>query len=166
MKKLLLAFFLCFAALSAHAQTGKSALFIYSCKIINMVMSFLSFAIEYVISVCSNKQMIWTYAWRIVAMMANQQSFRDWTKVQFPRNAMSFYHSSWIGSMDTAIVSVFSNKTHSCPNPTGFSFLDFAPKSLRERSTFDAISRRAVALKAAIFSRSPWIDGGKIATAF
>ena len=82
--------------------------------------------IVHIFSICSQKQMIWSNAWRIVATMANKLSFWNRPIVQFERKSISQHGLSWVSCLNAAIsFPVF----RSLPNPTMRGFIDVFPKS-------------------------------------
>lgn len=81
-------------------------------------------AILNVVFLSSKKQMIWSYAWRIVASMKHVKSFWNWTKMYFPRITMgkTYFTSPCNRSMTVVSPMAF-------PYPTTLGFINESPKS-------------------------------------
>lgn len=83
-----------------------------------------------VFSVFAKKQVVWSYARRIVAAMQNQQTCWDRSKVQFPRQAMCSQCA--IGFIAGADLAIAGTEFCSSPKPTGIGLFDIRPKALLE----------------------------------
>jgi len=108
----------------------QSSTFIYSGEIVVMIPTFFLFTIFLIIALCSNKQVIWTHACRIITRMTNLQPFWNWSEAHFPRKSVCLNHSFSIRKADTSISSPFSFSESSNPKPASFCFLHKRPESL------------------------------------
>jgi len=126
-----------FKRFSAHSEFSYSEDLIF-CKfmhsaffsaIIYWEMSSFIPRIFLIIAFCSNEQMIGVYAWRVIAFMANLQSFWNYSEMYFPGNAMCF--KVFISKIYSAVV-ICRNALSVNPQPTFFSFFNVPPKSFRQ----------------------------------
>lgn len=69
--------------------------------------------ISHIIRICSNKEMFWIYAWRVVALVANQKIFWNRANEKLIRGPMRFLH----GFLVKPKCSVIGFISISSPNP-------------------------------------------------
>ena len=81
-----------------------------------------------IISIRTQKQMVGVYTFRIIAFMANQQTFRNRAFMKSVRKPMRLYFFS--RSTATSHLPVTFSIETSCPQPAVFRFFNFIPESI------------------------------------
>ena len=89
-------------------------------------LSSLADCILHIVTAGSDKKMIWSHTGRIVAVMANMESFRNCSEVDFPRCTV---RSNANVAACISNISITARLT-SRPNPTRFHFSNKFPKSI------------------------------------
>jgi len=89
--------------------------------------------VERIGGLSAKKEIIWFYAWRIIATVKNVQPFRDRTVMDFPRYTVSKMPNLFTISATANNSVVTLEQAGASPNPTGIGFLDFIPKPLCHR---------------------------------
>lgn len=93
------------------------------------VPTFVNFIVR-VVLIRSKPKMVGVYARRIVALMANTQTPRNWTVMQYPRRPRCRYNAAFVPFVKASVV---PSLRCTRPKPTRFRLVHFGPKPLRKR---------------------------------
>jgi hypothetical protein len=89
--------------------------------------------VVYVILVCSEEQVIWAHAWRVVAAVKDVHSPRKSTEVDFIRQAMSGYEHRLAHSVNGAKRPVTAASSCPFPRPAAIAPANEGPKAIYQR---------------------------------
>jgi hypothetical protein len=125
---------------SGFSQFGKAGSFAMS-------MPLLLNRIGSILGICPKKQMIGPHTWRVVAMMTDEQSIRNRTKMKFPRESVS------LDGMSIHVEQTVSVVRRCGPKPTAIGPIHMLPESINGRS-------RAADVGAGIAAKRPSLGAG------
>lgn len=103
---------------------------------LRLVVSALVHAIDHVVSISSEKEMIGVHASRRVAVVTHEQSVKDWSMRKRPRESMRWIEGCWLAISNPVVeIPIPSFTDGALPQPARLSFLNLRPELFFLRDT-------------------------------
>lgn len=90
-------------------------------------------AISHVVAIRADKKMVRSNTRRIITFMKDQQTFRNFSEMDLPRDAVSLHIFPTMLQTDGTVAAPFPFDFTACPKPTRRGFINFFPESIYER---------------------------------